>query len=61
MCGIIAFFSRRLPVSEAVLRRATQRLEHRGLDGQRYGISHDRRATPRTSWMTALGLPATRC
>jgi asparagine synthase (glutamine-hydrolysing) len=44
MCGIVAFFSRRLPVSEASLRRATQRLEHRGPDRQRYWISHDKRA-----------------
>jgi asparagine synthase (glutamine-hydrolysing) len=43
MCGIVAFFSRRLPISEALLHRATQRLHHRGPDGQRHWISKDRR------------------
>jgi asparagine synthase (glutamine-hydrolysing) len=43
MCGIVAFFSRRRPMSEAVLQRATQRLNHRGPDGQRHWMSKDRR------------------
>src|ERR1700758_2303662 len=43
MCGIVAFFSRNGPVSEAALKRATQSLHHRGPDGQRHWISHDRR------------------
>ena len=43
MCGIVALFSRRDPISEAVLRRATQSLYHRGPDGQRYWMSPDRR------------------
>jgi asparagine synthase (glutamine-hydrolysing) len=43
MCGIVGFFSRLAPVSEAVLRRATQRLSHRGPDGQGYWVSHDGR------------------
>jgi asparagine synthase (glutamine-hydrolysing) len=42
MCGIVAFFSRRHPVSEAVLARATGSLYHRGPDGQRHWISADR-------------------
>jgi asparagine synthase (glutamine-hydrolysing) len=43
MCGIVAAFSRRHPVSEAMLQQATQRLFHRGPDGQRHWISQDRR------------------
>jgi len=42
MCGIVGFFSRRLPLSEAVVQRATQRLYHRGPDGQEYWMSKDR-------------------
>src|SRR5215467_8158526 len=43
MCGIVALFSHRDPISEAVLQRATQRLYHRGPDGQRHWISPDSR------------------
>lgn len=43
MCGIVAFFSRRLPVSEGALHKATTSLFHRGPDGQRHWISEDRR------------------
>jgi asparagine synthase (glutamine-hydrolysing) len=43
MCGIVALFSRRDPVSESALQRATQSLYHRGPDGQRHWISPDRR------------------
>src|ERR1700758_1146679 len=43
MCGIVAFFSRNGPVSEAALKRATQSLHHRGPDGQRHWLSADRR------------------
>jgi asparagine synthase (glutamine-hydrolysing) len=43
MCGIIAAFSRRDPVSPAVVQRATQSLYHRGPDGQRHWISPDQR------------------
>ena len=43
MCGIVALFSRREPVSETVLQRATQSLYHRGPDGQRHWIAPDRR------------------
>src|SRR5262252_3473169 len=43
MCGIVAMFSRREPVSSASLERATQRLYHRGPDGQRYWRSPDQR------------------
>ena len=43
MCGIVAFFSRNHPVSEAALQRATQSLYHRGPDGQRHWKSQDSR------------------
>jgi len=43
MCGIVAMFSRSRPVSPAVLESATQRLYHRGPDGQRHWISSDER------------------
>jgi asparagine synthase (glutamine-hydrolysing) len=43
MCGIVALFSRRDPISEAVVQRATKSLYHRGPDGQRHWISPDRR------------------
>ena len=43
MCGIVALFSRRDPVSESALHRATQSLYHRGPDGRRYWISPDRK------------------
>ncbi len=41
MCGIVALFSRRDPVSAAALQRATQSLYHRGPDGQRHWIAPD--------------------
>ena len=43
MCGIVALFSRRDPVSATVMHRATQSLYHRGPDGQRHWISPDGR------------------
>jgi asparagine synthase (glutamine-hydrolysing) len=43
MCGIVAIFSRRDPISEPALQSATQSLYHRGPDGQRHWISPDRR------------------
>jgi len=43
MCGIVAFFSRCLPLSEAAMQRATQSLNHRGPDGQRHWMSQDSR------------------
>src|SRR6201982_3662641 len=43
MCGIVAVFSRREPVSASMLERATRSLYHRGPDGQRQWISPDRR------------------
>jgi asparagine synthase (glutamine-hydrolysing) len=43
MCGIVAIFSRRDPVPQAVVQRATQSLYHRGPDGQRHWISPDGR------------------
>jgi asparagine synthase (glutamine-hydrolysing) len=43
MCGIVGMFSRRAPISEASLWRATQSLHHRGPDGQRHWISGDER------------------
>jgi len=43
MCGIVAVFSRREPVSPATLDRATRSLYHRGPDGQRHWVSRDGR------------------
>jgi asparagine synthase (glutamine-hydrolysing) len=43
MCGIVALFSRRDPITAEVVQRATQRLHHRGPDGQRQWISPDGR------------------
>jgi asparagine synthase (glutamine-hydrolysing) len=43
MCGIVALLSRELPISEAVLHRATNSLQHRGPDAQRYWMSDNRR------------------
>ena len=43
MCGIVAVFSRRDPVAESTVARATQALYHRGPDGQRHWTSADRR------------------
>jgi asparagine synthase (glutamine-hydrolysing) len=43
MCGIFAAFSRREPVPESAVQRATQRLYHRGPDAQRYWIAADGR------------------
>src|SRR5258706_2570848 len=43
MCGIVAFFSHRDPIADAVLERATHSLRHRGPDGRRHWISSDRR------------------
>src|SRR5271166_2412258 len=43
MCGIMAMYSAREPISAAALERATLRLQHRGPDGQRTWVSDDRR------------------
>ena len=43
MCGIVALFSRQTPIEPDVIRRATQRLYHRGPDSQRQWISSDER------------------
>ena len=43
MCGIVALFSRRDPVTADLIQRATQCLRHRGPDGQRHWISPDGR------------------
>jgi asparagine synthase (glutamine-hydrolysing) len=43
MCGIVGIFSRREPISTAVLQRATRRLHHRGPDAERHWIAADRR------------------
>src|SRR3569833_201922 len=43
MCGIVALYSRREPISPAILERATKRLYHRGPDGQHQWISRDGR------------------
>ena len=41
MCGIVAVWSRRAPVSPEALQRATDSLYHRGPDGHRHWISPD--------------------
>ena len=43
MCGIVALFSRKDPVSATAVQKATRRLYHRGPDGQRHWISPDGR------------------
>jgi asparagine synthase (glutamine-hydrolysing) len=43
MCGIVALFSRRDPISADLIQRAIQCLHHRGPDGQRHWISADGR------------------
>lgn len=43
MCGIVAFFSHKTPVSPLAVQTATRRLHHRGPDGQRHWISSDGR------------------
>lgn len=43
MCGVIALFSKQDPISEEALRRATQRLHHRGPDGEEYWVAPHRR------------------
>jgi asparagine synthase (glutamine-hydrolysing) len=43
MCGIVAMYSAREPVSAAALDQATRRLTHRGPDAQRTWVSADRR------------------
>jgi asparagine synthase (glutamine-hydrolysing) len=42
MCGIVAQFSRSGPISETSLDHATQRLKHRGPDGQKIWIAPNR-------------------
>jgi asparagine synthase (glutamine-hydrolysing) len=43
MCGFVAVFSRRQPIADGTLERATGSLHHRGPDGRRNWISSDRR------------------
>src|SRR5882724_10341859 len=43
MCGIVAMYAAREPISAPALEQATRRLAHRGPDGQRTWISEDRR------------------
>ena len=43
MCGIVAFFSQREPITAAALQRATSSLRHRGPDGQGHWVSPDKR------------------
>jgi asparagine synthase (glutamine-hydrolysing) len=43
MCGIVAIFSRRKPISKSALERATASLHHRGPDGQRHWVAQDGR------------------
>lgn len=39
MCGIVALLSKQEPIPKETLKRATERLFHRGPDGQKYWIS----------------------
>jgi asparagine synthase (glutamine-hydrolysing) len=41
MCGIVAVYSRRDPISPATIERATRALWHRGPDGQKQWMSRD--------------------
>jgi asparagine synthase (glutamine-hydrolysing) len=43
MCGVVAIFSRRKPIEPDILARATDRLRHRGPDGEGFWFSPDRR------------------
>jgi asparagine synthase (glutamine-hydrolysing) len=43
MCGIVAIFSPRAPITVGALEKATKSLRHRGPDGQRYWIAPDGR------------------
>ena len=56
MCGIVAFFSRCLPISEAALQRATQSLYHRGPDGQRHWMSEGGRVALGHSRLSIIDL-----
>jgi asparagine synthase (glutamine-hydrolysing) len=56
MCGIVALFSRRNPISAVTLERATQSLFHRGPDGQRHWISPDQRVALGHSRLSIIDL-----
>jgi len=56
MCGIVAFFSRNLPISGSALQRATQSLYHRGPDGQRHWRSQDSRVALGHSRLSIIDL-----
>src|SRR5215831_3368735 len=43
MCGIVGIFSRKKPIPEGRVQRATSSLLHRGPDGRRHWVSADRR------------------
>jgi asparagine synthase (glutamine-hydrolysing) len=43
MCGIVAFFSKRDPITDEALQRATRSLHHRGPDGRGHWMSSDGR------------------
>jgi asparagine synthase (glutamine-hydrolysing) len=56
MCGIVAVFSRRDPISSATMERATSSLYHRGPDGQRHWISADRKVALGHSRLSIIDL-----
>src|SRR5262245_9786690 len=56
MCGIVALFSRRDPISDRTLQRATHSLLHRGPDGRGHWISQDRRAALGHSRLSIIDL-----
>ena len=56
MCGIVAVFSRREPVSVSTMERGTESLYHRGPDGQRHWISGDRKVALGHSRLSIIDL-----
>ena len=56
MCGIVAVFSRREPVSASTMERGTKSLYHRGPDGQRHWISADRKVALGHSRLSIIDL-----
>src|SRR5215831_16543038 len=58
MCGIVGMFSRRDPISAAVMQRATASLYHRGPDGQRHWVSADERVALGHARLSIIDLTA---
>ena len=58
MCGIVAFFSNRDPISDLALERAIHSLHHRGPDGRGHWISSDRRVALGHTRLSIIDLAA---